>query len=261
MSQVEPLYARRDALKAGASLLLSSIAGYMLAPIDSSWEAGDARATRDDPRASHVATDGIDWLELNRANADVAGWLYVAGTAIDCPVPIANESEPEFYLTHDFYGAQSWQGHPYLDSRCGPNTRHLMILGHNAPASPQGFKPLASAYHAEHFEQLAHVEWFTVAEKTVFEPLLSLQVNASNQEVQRFAFTDDAEFTDWLESLASQASAYRKDAVETWIPNRVLTLVTCSSALQGGDERTVVMYGAHHSEEASSAVDSMSDHA
>lgn len=228
----------------GASFFLSGIGGHILASIDLSKGMVSGPIAHNDLETVLGKNEDIDWQSLARVNDDIAGWLRIEGTAIDCPVPIANVDEPDFYLTHDFAGEKSWQGHPYLDARCNAGAQHLMILGHNAPGLPLGFGFLAAGYLPENFMQLGHMEWTTPGGSQAFEPFLALQVDASNQEIQRFAFIDDAEFADWFESLGSQASAYRKGAVGTWIPNRVLTLVTCSTALQDETKRTVVMYGA-----------------
>ena len=244
----------------GASLLLSGLMGSLFSSADISRSMNDSYPIKGKVGSQAPNADKIDWAKLEQINPDVAGWLRVTGTSIDCPIPLACSPRPDFYLTHTFAGDGSWQGCPYLDARSGGAAKHLMILGHNAPTSPYGFNLIGDAYLPDRFHELDGALWITKNGHFTFEPLISLQVDALDQEVQRFRFRDDSEIAHWLDTMAARPGALKKDAAGTFIPNRVLTLVTCSSALQGENMRTVVVYGTRYSEEEPpTSADSISD--
>lgn len=64
------------------------------------------------------ATAGIDWDYWLTVNPDIVGWIRIPGTHIDYPIVQAPEGDPDFYLTHDVYGAFNPFGSVYLDSGC-----------------------------------------------------------------------------------------------------------------------------------------------
>ena len=74
-----------------------------------------------------------EYERLYEANADFAGWITIAGTKIDYPVMQAVSESSDFYLNHDFNGAEDINGSIFLDSRNNlekPND-NMIVYGHN----------------------------------------------------------------------------------------------------------------------------------
>lgn len=76
----------------------------------------------------------VDWDALLAVNGDTVAWLYVPNTNINYPV--VRGSDNEYYLTHDFDGAQGWlanYGAVFMDYRNEPDwsDQSYFIYGHH----------------------------------------------------------------------------------------------------------------------------------
>ncbi|MBQ9041219.1 MAG: class B sortase [Eggerthellaceae bacterium] len=81
---------------------------------DSGFDPNDA--------VSNVAELHVDWDALRAVNEDTVAWLYVPNSNINYPV--VRGSDNEYYLTHDFDGAQGWlanYGAVFMDCRNNPD--------------------------------------------------------------------------------------------------------------------------------------------
>lgn len=106
------------------------------------------------------------------------------------------------------------------------------------------FSELSETRQQEVFDSIGAATWDTRnGTATTFDPLFALSVDASDSEIQRFAFANEGEMRSWLISLSKRAEATSPDA-ETLIERaaRVLTLVTCSEAQAGGRTRTLTVF-------------------
>ena len=68
--------------------------------------------------------------ELISMNSDCFGWISISGTNINYPV-MHTPSNPQKYLSKNFYGEYSYSGMPFLDSRCSADSTNLTIYGHH----------------------------------------------------------------------------------------------------------------------------------
>lgn len=67
---------------------------------------------------------------LKEMNSECVGWVYIKGTKVNYPV-MYSPSSPEKYLKRNFYGNRSGSGVPFIDVRCGLNSKNTIIYGHN----------------------------------------------------------------------------------------------------------------------------------
>ncbi len=58
----------------------------------------------------------IRFLELQKVNPDIVGWIKVPNTIIDLPILQANAKDPEFYLDHDYNKNYSKFGSVFADA-------------------------------------------------------------------------------------------------------------------------------------------------
>ena len=68
---------------------------------------------------------------LHARNGDFVGWLSAADTVLDYPVMQSAESDPEYYLHRNFYGAYSDSGCLFIGALCDADSDAFIIYGHN----------------------------------------------------------------------------------------------------------------------------------
>ncbi|MCM1122138.1 MAG: class B sortase [Eubacterium sp.] len=87
----------------------------------------DSGVRQDGSFAGESAADAqVDFALLKEKNPDIFAWLYVPGTAIDCPV-MQSEQSDTFYEDHNAYGEADDAGAAYIElanltSMCDFNT-------------------------------------------------------------------------------------------------------------------------------------------
>lgn len=238
-----PLYPfnRRDLLLYGAGLLIAgAITGAHLVQESSRSPLDKGKSPLDMPPAR-------DWNGLLQTNPDTVGWLSVRGTSIDTPIVQDKTSQQDTstqdrYLDHGFEGTPSWKGWPYLDKRCDVDSRHLLNFGHTIEASAEGFSTISLTWKESRFDAVGEARWETPdGEPVSFLPYCALKVPASYQEIQTFQFNQEADWTSWLERIRVDSLIQREDA-HGMTPSRILSLATCSSALPGERERTILVF-------------------
>ncbi len=170
-------------------------------------------------------------------------WLTVENTPISYPVMQADAADPDFYLSHDAWGAASGDGVPYLDARCEADGRHLFVFGHHLIFTDRVFSPIYRAYEQSVLDGIGDAVWDDGQTETTFAPVMAMSVDKEYAPVQRFFFTDASELREWLLSMEPRATA-RTDGWEERISGaeRVLTLVTCSSDFSGQRRRTLLFF-------------------
>lgn len=193
--------------------------------------------------ANHM--DG-SWRALETVNPHACMWLEVEGTSISQPVAQADMNDRDFYLTHDLYGRKSAAGCIYLDARCNPSSSFLIVYGHRMGTSHRMFSDLGECYEQASFDQLGAALWSEKGMGTVaFQPFCALKVNQSGNSFPAGAASAE-ELSTWLSHTGDTASALNP----VWKTlrdqaRRVLVLVTCSSPVAGGSERTLVVFVAN----------------
>lgn len=182
-----------------------------------------------------------DWTRLGPHGV---AWLSVGNTPIDYPVAQATQAAPNYFLTHDLWGADSSVGCPFVDHRTSAEASHVMVLAHRLGTSDRLFGELRDRYVQERFDELGGLLWATPASgSTDFFPLCAAEVDRADPLVQRFGFDSVEGLRGWAAENLKRASARAPDgdalAAEA---GRVVTLVTCSSARAGQRQRAVVLF-------------------
>lgn len=174
---------------------------------------------------------------------DAAAWLSVSGTTIDYPVAQASETDPNFYLSHDLWGEDSSSGCPYLDWRCGPNSKRALVYAHRMGTTGRQFSPIADTWKQEKFDEIEELTWTSDSGTTRLQPLCALKVDKSYQRIQDFDEQTTEELRAWLRMLMSDSSA-RAQEQDRLIneAHRAITLVTCSSTQGGQRDRTLLVF-------------------
>lgn len=75
----------------------------------------------------------IRFVELQKVNPDIVGWIKVPNTIIDLPVLQANKKDPEFYLDHDYNKKYSKFGSIFADAQSNAadgKAKSVILYGH-----------------------------------------------------------------------------------------------------------------------------------
>lgn len=76
----------------------------------------------------------IRFVNLQKINSDIVGWIKIPNTNIDLPVLQANAKQPEFYLDHDYNKKYSKYGSIFADYRApvaGEKSKSIILYGHS----------------------------------------------------------------------------------------------------------------------------------
>lgn len=180
---------------------------------------------------------------------DDVGWLTIDGTAIDYPIVQSGEGTPsDWYLSHDYWGSPSLHGHPFLDTRSRLDGQHLLIYGHRVGTTEKMFTQISSSHEPDRFMSIGSATWTGNDQvPSMFLPLCSLKVDETYAAIQTFTFDGVEGLRRWLSALAERSNAQAPNArrlIEKSV--RALTLVTCSSAVPNGPERTLMIFVASY---------------
>lgn len=199
----------------------------------SSFDPSDFEGSEEAPGALADAT--VDWGSLLVVNGDTVGWVYMPHTAINYPVVQGGDNE--YYLWHDFEGAQGWlanYGTIFLDYRNNPNwTDEVNFLyGHHMQDGTM-FSDLAGLDDQARFDEC----------RTVF-----LLTPSGNYKLRTFALVHvpaDAEIVVTGFSSADDMAAYVQDKINRSVVEpgplppvsgltRVFALATCDNLSADG---------------------------
>lgn len=185
----------------------------------------------------------IDWDSLRRSGANAVAWLTVEDTPIDYPVAQGSEPDPEFYLSHDLWGTPSGAGCPFIDARTTAAAGHTLVYGHHMGTTGLQFSSVSDAHRQETFDRLGNLLWHAPEDQTlVLRPLCATVVDMSHQPIQTFPEKREDVAT-WVGPIVAEASAKAPDAESLAAgATKVVTLVTCSSAISDQRGRTIVLF-------------------
>ena len=165
-----------------------------------------------------------------RLAARLIGWLCIPDTQLNYPVMYTPEN-PEKYLRRNFYGEYSQSGVLFLDWRCGLQSDHLIVYGHNMKNGTM-FSSLRNytdpAFCAEHpiieFQTANGVSKFTV-----------FAVAAVQKDDAWYSFIHAAGSTDFSEQTSAilQKSLY-DTGVTPVHGQQIITLSTCHGSGKNG---------------------------
>ncbi|MGN0478527.1 MAG: class B sortase, partial [Hominenteromicrobium sp.] len=69
--------------------------------------------------------------KLQDINPDICGWLRIENTNINQPVLQSAETDPEYYLYHNYKGEETKYGSIFLDASCSVSSETQLIHGHS----------------------------------------------------------------------------------------------------------------------------------
>ncbi len=175
---------------------------------------------------------------LKAQNADLVGWISMPGFRKIIDYPVMQNSDNEFYLTHDFYKNKSYSGSIFMDV-VNMNTepdKNTILYGHamkdmsmfgnlrDYPDDKEKYSKNTTIY----LDFLSmHLEY----------QVFSAYSSESSFDYRRTTFTDDADFLSFLETIKGKSE--QDFGVSISPQDKIITLSTCDESY-GKDGRTVI---------------------
>lgn len=155
---------------------------------------------------------------------------------MDYPVLQSSADEPEYYLRRTYKGEHRTAGSIFFQWDCSPESRNLVVYGHNMSDGTMFAvlqKMADEAFRTEHSKILLQTSdglW-------EYRIAAVLKTDITKLSFNRTEFADDADFLSFQKELFAQSLC--KTETIPGADRRLLTLVTCSYEWESA--RTVVI--------------------
>lgn len=176
------------------------------------------------------------YKELYEDNNDLAGWLSIEGMRIDYPVMQCEDDE--YYLHHDYYGADSKYGCLYVRERADLEAgTNFIIYGHNMRDGSM-FGDLDLYLKESFYKDHPVISFDTLYEERSYEivAVFRSQVYNADEDVfkyyQFYQADTEEEFEDFYSNI-KELSLY-ETGVEAQFGDTFLTLSTCAYHVKDG---------------------------
>lgn len=187
------------------------------------------------PRASDRDAQGrlIRFVNLQKINPDIVGWIRVPNTVIDLPVLQASKSSPEFYLNHDYNKKKSTYGSVFADARtpvAGGKSRSVILYGHSL-RSGRMFTQLLKYKDLSFYRQNPVFTFDTVDGPSQWKIVSVFLTNTLPEQGKPFdylkaSFRDDSDYLNFVYQMRIR-SLY-ETGVDFRADDSIVLLSTCS---------------------------------
>ncbi|WP_193768896.1 class B sortase [Metasolibacillus meyeri] len=172
------------------------------------------------------------FIELQKINSDIVGWLRLEGSQLDNP--ILQTDNNDFYLSHNYAGEKSRAGSVFMDYRNGVDARHTILYGH-VMRNGTMFGELAKFAEQQYAE--AHSYFIYETPKVSYR----LEVFAAYETTIDFYYIEteftDASYAEFLQTIQQKSLIAMPVTVTT--NDKIMTLSTCTTS-PNDHERFVV---------------------
>ena len=197
-------------------------------------------STPEEPESEEAAEPEMTafekYAEVFAQNDDLIGWISIPGTCVDYPVLQSSADEPEYYLRRTYKGEHRTAGSIFFQWDCSPESRNLVVYGHNMSDGTMFAvlqKMADEAFRTEHSKILLQ----TSDGLREYRIAAVLKTDIQKFPFNRTEFADDADFLSFQKELFAQSLC--KTETIPGADRRLLTLVTCSYEWESA--RTVVI--------------------
>ena len=195
---------------------------------------------KDNPVPTPVPTPEImvQYRELHDTNPDMVGWLTIPDTPVDYPV-MYKEGDNDWYLNHNFEGADDVTGLLVLDKRCDPsgNGVNCLIHGHNMKSGAM-FGSLKKYAQKEYYKEHPAIYFNTLYEERIYDIIAVFRSQVYDENTTSFEFydyiqiDDEASFDEYVKGAVTE-SLYETGITASW-GDKLLTLSTCEYTKANG---------------------------
>ncbi len=179
------------------------------------------------------------YKEMSAQYPELFGWLQIPGTQIDFPVMRSSSDDPEFYLHHDFTGAESSEGALFVDplnSSC-PQDANIVIYGHNMK-NGHIFGTLNMYGVPDFFQEHQEIHFDTIYETGIYEAVavLKTRIRDENEQgfryYQFFRYENETEFQECADFVENNQLFETSDTLR--YGDQILMLSTCEYSQENG---------------------------
>lgn len=178
------------------------------------------------------------YKEMSEQYPQLYGWLQIPDTQIDLPV-MRPEGDREFYLHHDFMGAESVEGALFVDqdSSIYPQDDNTVIYGHNMK-NGHIFGTLHMYHNVDFFQAHKEIRFDTIYETGIYEVIAVLKTRILNENEQGFRYYRFFRYNNEKEFQQCQDFINANRLFDTGsslkYKDRILMLSTCDYSQENG---------------------------
>ncbi|MCI9022171.1 MAG: class B sortase [Eubacterium sp.] len=178
------------------------------------------------------------YQEMAEEYPGLYGWLQIPGTQIDLPV-MQPYKENEYYLDHDFTGADSAEGALFADPENSrfPQDGNTIIYGHNMKNGHM-FGLLNLFEDAAYFKTHKEILFDTIYETGVYEAVAVIKTRILNENEQGFRYYQFFQYEneDEFQECADFVERNRMFATGSSLQygDKILMLSTCEYSQENG---------------------------
>lgn len=175
----------------------------------------------------------IRFVELQKVNPDIVGWIKIPNTNIDLPVLQADAKDPEFYLDHDYNKNASKFGSVFADAKSkvtDEKTKSTILYGHTLN-SGRMFSQLSKYKNYEFLKENPVFTFDTVNDVSQWKVLSVILTNTLPDQGVPFdymktAFKSDSDYLNFvyqlrIRSMFNTGVSFRAD-------DKIVLLSTCT---------------------------------
>lgn len=201
-------------------------------------DSGSQDKTESRPRRTKRPQILEQYREMAEEYPGLYGWLKIPDTQTDLPV-MQPFKEKEYYLDHDFTGAESVEGSLFADPENNrwPQDGNTVIYGHNMKNGHM-FGELDLYEDADYFQSHREIHFDTIYETGVYEAVAVIKTRILNENepgfryYQFFRYNSEEEFQECLDFIKAN-QLFDTDSKLKY-GDRMLMLSTCEYSQENG---------------------------
>lgn len=178
------------------------------------------------------------YREMAKEYPGLFGWLQIPDTQISLPV-MQPLTEQNFYLDHDFTGAESAEGALFTDPQNSrwPQDDNIVIYGHNMKNGHM-FGMLSLYENPDYFHAHREISFDTIYETGIYETVAVLKTRILNENEQGFRYyqffqyDDEKEFAQCVDFVRENQLFDTGSSLQ--YGDQILMLSTCEYSQENG---------------------------
>jgi sortase B len=188
----------------------------------------------------------IKFVELQKVNADIKGWVRIPNTVIDYPVLQSSIKDPEYYLKRDYKKAYTKYGSIFLDAKCNVLTpaatqKNDILYGHSMQDGRM-FATLMNFGQMNVYKASPVISFDTINDVGQWKIISVFKTNTDPAQGQIFDylktdFNSESEYMNYIYQVRIRSIV--QTPVDFKPSDKTITLSTCSYEFDGF--RTVVV--------------------
>ena len=178
-----------------------------------------------------------DYKAMLEYNDESKGYIKLDGTRIQ--YPIVEHDDNEFYLTRGSDKISNGAGSIFIDYRtAGLDGQMCILYGHNMLDGSM-FKDLMNYRKSEFCKANPTFDIYVGYRHYIYYVFSTFAVKDDNEDVYKFGFESDSDFTNWINRVYSKSS-YRFDCEKPDASDKCIMLSTCID--DDGNRQVVCLY-------------------